>query len=200
MRVRISQLSSPASFEVLHAVSRRLEDDFIDEDMTEVETERQTVTNRVVTVRGRHRGRAVVLQYSDFYSEAISPLTRATFERQVLELFVAQPRITFEGTCRSRSPRDRILRLFGGGGLKGDGPVFEVCRIDATGEGNPSCMQHRPFAALLQQMALEPSCLRVKLQAGAGVGPLLRWAGTGSPEAVITSLDQAVSLAESLDT
>ena len=197
--MRWPEMSSSATFEVLHAVSRSLEDDFIDEDMSELQMGKQNVTNRMVTVRGRHRGRAVVLQYADFHSETINPLAPAIFERNVLELFVAQPRVTFEGTCRDRSPWDKFLRLFGAGGLKGDTAVFDACRVDATDQGNTACLNHRPFADLLQQVAQSPSCMRVKMQAGAGVGPLLRWTGRTSPEAVLASLDQAVRLAATLD-
>ncbi len=200
MRGTWPSVSSPASFEVLLAVSQRLEDDFIDEDMSELQMGDRNVTNRTVTVRGRHRDRAVVLQYADFYSAAINPLAPAVFERNVLELFVSAPRLTFEGTCRSRSVWDKFLRLLGAGGLEGDAPLFEVCRVDATDQGNPASLRHRPFADRLQQMAQRPGCRRVTMQAGAGVGPLVMWDGHGtSPDAVVAWLDQTVLLAASLD-
>jgi hypothetical protein len=193
-------MSSPASFEVLHAVSQRLADDFIDEDMSEIQMGNREVMNRTVTVRGRHRDRGVVLQYSDFFSEVIDPLKPAIYERNVLELFVTQPRITFEGTCRDRTLWDKLARFFGGGGLKGDADVFDACRIDATDAGNVACLMHRPFSDLLQQMAQRPGCRRVKMQAGAGVGPVLSfYSRATNPDAIMTWLDQGAALAATLD-
>lgn len=193
-------MSSPASFDVLHEVSKGLADDFIDEDQSQIEIGRQSVTNRTVTVRGRYRDRSLVIQYADFWSESISAVAPAAFERNVLEIFVAQSRVTFDGTCKERGVFDKIARWFGGGGLKGDHAVFERTRIDADGTRNMACLLYAPFADALAEMGEDPACLRVKLQAGSGAGPLLDWRGErSSPAEVFAWIDRTIGMIATLD-
>jgi hypothetical protein len=191
-------MSSAIVFEVLHEVCKRLDDDFIDEDMSEIDMGRHQVTNRSITVRGRHRGRAVVLQYADYWSEAISPLLPPVYERNILEVFVAQPRVSFEGTCRARGAMDKVGRWFGRGGLKGEHRVFESTRIDPTEPSSTACLVHPAFGDALERIATSDHCRRVKLQAGSGVGLFLGWQHLSSQD-VIGWVDRMHLLAATLD-
>ena len=150
-------MSSARSFEVLLAVSRLLEDDFIDEDICDVQEQdgrnTQTVSNRTITVRGKREGTPVVLCYQDYYSTNVSPRALPSYEHNVLEVFVAQPRVTFEGTVRMRAWHDRLLFWIGAGGSKGPHPIFSRLRVDAEGVSSPACFDHPGFAPALEALA-----------------------------------------------
>lgn len=195
-------MSSPASFEVLLEVSRALDDGFIDEDIAEIHKGNRNppVSNRTITVRGKRRGRGLVLTYQDYYSTSISPRVPALYEREILEVFAAQPRLSFEGTCRRRSRLDRLARVFGAGGSKGSHAIFERLRLDAEGAAGEASFHQPGFAAALEQLARRRDVQRVLLQAEAGLTAVVRWSGRGSSAAFVLGLVEAVvGVAATLD-
>lgn len=195
-------VSSPRSFEVLLAVSRELDDDFIDEDISDVQraSEDRTVSNRTITVRGKRRGRAVVLCYQDYYSNNIDPRAPSIYEHQVLEVFAAQPSVSFEGACRRRGGLDRAARWVGLGGATGPHPIFERLRIDAEAEGNDASFHQPGFPGALESLVLRPEVKRVLLQAGTGLCAVVGWSGHGSsPEHTLALVDEVCGVAATLD-
>jgi hypothetical protein len=187
-------MSSPVSFEVLLAVSRQLEDDFIDEDIMLVEPAKgrgaETPSNRTITVRGRREGQALVLCYQDYYSTNSNPVAPAVYERNVLEVFVAQPKISFEGVCQRRGVLDKVARWFGGGGLRGPHPIFERMRLDQEEAGGSELFECAAFCDGLERIASAYDTKRVLLQAGSGLTAVTHWVAQGSsPEAVLALVD-----------
>lgn len=191
-------MSSPRSFEVLLAVSRLLEDDFIDEDISQVDRagEDQPVTNRTVTVRGKREGTPLVLCYQDLYSTNFNPRAIQTYEANVLEIFVAQPRVTFEGTIAPRGRIGRWLFFFGVGGSKGPHPIFSRLRVDAEGESSPACFDVPGFAGGIEGMLRRPDVLRVQLQAQSGIAAVTKmFPGHATPQQVIGMVDMVRGVA-----
>lgn len=192
-------MSSPRSFEILLAVSRMLEDELIDEDISDV-TEgdnSQTVSNRTITVRGKRQGTPVVLCYQDLYSTNFNPRARPSYERNVLEIFVAQPRVTFEGTLRPCGWHDRMLRWIRVGANRGPHPIFSRLHVTSDDdESSPACFDHPGFAEAVEAMVLRPEVLRVQLQLGSGITVVTRLhPGHSSPPQVMHMLDEVRTVA-----
>lgn len=194
-------MSSSASFELLYELSKQLEDGLIDEDvqdMTEGRSNRH-VMNRVITTRGRHRGRGVVVQYADYYSESFDSLSMSGHEVRVIEMFVAQPRVTFEGKCTARGLMGKLARLVGSGGLNGPHPLFDRCWVSQADGGNATCLSNAGFADTLVELAHQDACKRINLQAGGGLAPILQYGQAWSSGAAMHWLNQTVDAAETLD-
>jgi hypothetical protein len=200
----ILRMSSPASFEVLLAVSRELDDDFIDEDINDIEQggreHSRSLSNRVITVRGKRHGQALVLSYQDYYSASFNPRSLPIYERNVLEVFAAQPKVSFEGRCKRRGLLDKLARMFGGGGITGPHPLFESLRLDAEGEPNLANFHQPGFPAALEQLTRRYDVERVLLQAGAGLSAVVHWSGQRSTAAEVLELvDQVRAVTATLD-
>ena len=196
-------MSSAASFEVLLAVSRQLQDDFIDEDIQEMQEgsgrNSRTVLNRMITVRGKRQGQPIVLSYADFYSTSFSPTAIPVYERRVLEIFVAQPKVTFEGTCRERGAIDNVARWFGGGGTKGPHPIFTRMRMDAEPGCTPDNFEDRAFGDALEALASRHEVKRVQLLAGSGLTAITSFsAEAATPESVLRLVDDVRAVTATL--
>lgn len=196
-------MSSSASFEVLLETSRQLEDDFIDEDIQEMQEgggrNTRTVMNRMITVRGKRQGQPIVLSYADFYSTSFSPTAIPVYERRVLEVFVAQPKITFEGTCRERGMLDNVARWFGAGGTKGPHPIFSRMRMDAERGCDADNFQERPFGDALEALARRAAVKRVLLMAGSGLTAVTSFVAQGATaESVLRLVDDVRAVTATL--
>lgn len=199
----MAAMASPTAFEVLLAASRELDDDFIDEDMSEINlqgNDNHVVLNRTITVRGKRHGQGVVMQYQDYYSTSTNPRRIPIYEREVLEVFVAQTKVSFEGTCRQRGWLDKLLRVVGAGGAKGSHAIFETLRLDAEAERQEANFHQPGFATALERLTLRPSVKRVLLQAGTGLTAVTRWSSSRSSASVVLELvDRVRDVAISLD-
>ena len=196
-------MSSPAAFEHLLAVSRMLQDDFIDEDISDVQqgsgSASRTVSNRTITVRGKLRGRALVISYQDLYTTSFSATAPALYEANILEIFAAQPHVSFEGTCRQRNLLDKIGRFFGAGGNKGSHPIFSRMRVDVE-EGTGQCLKWVEFPKALEKLALLPVVRRVNLQRGSGLAAIVPWhAAHSSADFVMSIVEEVCRAASTLD-
>jgi hypothetical protein len=198
----MAAMASPTSFAVLLAASRELDDDFIDEDMSEIDLHGDhdhVVLNRTVTVRGKRNGQAIVMQYQDYYSTSINPRRIPIYEREVLEVFVAQTKVSFEGTCRQRGWLDKLLRVFGAGGAKGSHAIFETLRLDAEAESRETNFHQPGFPTALERLTLCPTVKRVLLQADTGLTAVARWSPRFSASLVLELVDRVRAVAISLD-
>ncbi|MCA9694568.1 MAG: hypothetical protein R3A51_02695 [Nannocystaceae bacterium] len=189
---------SNRAFEVLLEVSRALEDDFIDEDHSEVSIgageHAHEVPNRTITVRGRREGQAILIFFQDYHEESFSAVSFKSFERDILEIFVAQPRVAFEGRCRHRALWDRLASLVGRGGLSGAHALYERHRVD--GEGPP--LEGRFADALVDLMGLG-LVRRIVLQAASGLTLVLHWRGETDANHLLGVIDRVRAAASTLE-
>lgn len=158
--------------EVLLAVSRTLEREYIDEDFQEItvgHNDNRTVENHTIHVRGVHDGVPVVLTYQKYYSPPDGATFLASYWGHMLEIFVADPSLAFEGSCRRRGAFDGVARWFGGGGLKGEHPIFTTCRIDGDVVGNRAAFADPAFCERLAALVEMPTCHGAQLQANTGI-------------------------------
>jgi len=194
---------SVAAFNTLLEVSRLLEDDFIDEDISEVEMgggdSTHTVSNRTVTVRGEREGQPLVLSYQDYYSTNFNPHAASIYEHSILEMFIAQPKVCFEGTCKRRGFFGRLARWFGRGGARGPHPIFDRLRLDSDGPANVANFHDESFPDALEKLMLRPDVKRILLQAGGGLSAVVVWqVPSPSADFVLALIDEVRSVANTL--
>lgn len=196
-------MSSSASFDHLLAVSRLLEDDFIDEDIQDIQrgsgSNARKITNRMITVRGKHHGRPLVLSYQDYYTTNFNPNAPEAYELNILEVFATQRHVSFEGRIRQRNVFDKIGRWFGMGGTKGQHPIFSRMRVDVE-EGSAECFGWVDFPPALEKLALRHDVGRVTLQVGSGLTAIASWnADRSSAQYVMELVDEVCAVAGTLD-
>lgn len=164
-------------YEIMLQLSRQLADEHIDDEMSEVQlggpNNHRTITNRTVRVRGLLGGRGLVVSVQDYYFPG-DGLRYVPPVPNILEVFVAGNHLTFEGECRTRTFLDTIGRWLGGGGLRGPHPIFDRRRVDAHRRSPAGDFERAEFCARLESVSGHPDCLKVQIQAGAGVNALFR--------------------------
>jgi len=99
----------------------------------------------------------------------------SVYESNIIEVFVAQPKVCFEGTCKSRGFSDRLARWFGRGGAKGPHPIFERLRLDSEGPANVANFHDASFPDALEELMRRPDVRRILLQAGSGLSAVVVW-------------------------
>ncbi len=182
------------------AFSHTLDQDYIDDSVTLTDifdgrSQRQ-VMNRVVTVRGSLAGRSLVVSHHDYYFLSSSAQS-ASYMRGILDVFVAESGMCFEGECRRRGAVDALARWFGGGGLRGAASVFYTRRVDGVASAGRDELEDPEFCRRLEELSGDDACVKVQLQREAGITALFRSASvTGSIDALRARVSQCVALAE----
>lgn len=190
---------SAVMYEVMLAFSRMLDQDYIDDSVTltdifEGRSQRQ-VMNRVVTVRGSLAGRSLVVSHHDYYF--LSSSAHSAYLRGILDVFVAEPDMCFEGECRRRGAVDALARWFGGGGLRGAASVFYTRRVDGVASAGQDELEDLEFCRRLEELSGDEACVKVQLQREAGITALFRSASvTGSIDFLRARVSRCVALAE----
>lgn len=164
-------------FEAMLAFSRTLEREYIDDNTTLVDIldggRQRQIMNRVIHVRGSLAGRPIVVSHHDYYFLSSSAYS-ADYMRDILDVFVADPGVRFEGECRPRRAVDAIARWFGGGGLRGAASVFDSRRIDGVASPGSAELGSPEFCRRLEEFSGDAACVKVLLQREVGITALFR--------------------------
>lgn len=106
-------------FDAMYEWSRMLTDDHIDEDHYEIQIDygrhSHTVTNRVVRLRGKYGEIPIVISYEQYFD--MSPVTslNTKYESDILDVFVVDNSVRFEGYIKKLNSFGQFLRFFGKG-------------------------------------------------------------------------------------
>ncbi len=187
-------------YEVMLALSRSIDQAHINDSTTLVDIlngrSQWQVMNRVVTVRGSLDGRPLVISHHDYYFLS-SSVYYADYIRNILEIFVAEPRMSFEGECRRRRALDVCARWFGWGGIRGAASVFRTRRIDGVASPGRDELENPEFCRRLEELSGDETCVKVQLLRDAGITALFRSASvTGSLDGLRVLVSQCIALAE----
>ncbi len=94
--------------------SQKLDEDFFDEDQSEIDIGSgdgsRTVSNHVVTVRGKLEGQGLVLMYHDYHVEGFQV---PTVRRHLFDVFVVDKSVKFDGKIKTAGFLDKMLRAIG---------------------------------------------------------------------------------------
>jgi hypothetical protein len=156
----------------MHRWLEALEDDHIDEDYQEIPQGRHTVTNHLCTVRGKYQGRPVVATFSEFFNTASATAMTPAWIRNILDVFVAEPTVKFEGIVRRKSLVDKIVAMLGI--QRGAAPcahaLFGSAILEPEGSATDTSEFGGPaFCSRVLDYFGEPALWKLEFQAGSGV-------------------------------
>lgn len=161
-----SKLSMSVS-ESMRKWSQSLEKDFFDEDIGEIQIGDSTVTSLSVTVRGVSQGRGIVAIFSEYLASATGRLEG----KHILDIFVTDNTLTFDGLLRPRTFVDKLLGFIGlRKGSKPNGhSLFQTFFLDAPKGQSTDDFQSNAYCDALRDFGTSIRLHKVEWSEGSGI-------------------------------